>query len=190
MFITGSFEYGRLLSLNGSHTPSTETSEPVSTGETALSQSAVVEPLADKPATAQTPSTSSTPVSSSTTTPASSSTNTPASAATASCVAAVIEEVESDQNRRRRKILQEEMNWRKKVELLGGKGGGIKLSQRPYISLVFTRLPLVELHSFFFLMFLFMMREQHYRLDTEKDESLRNFHWCLIRTLHNYPLLV
>ena len=21
----------------------------------------------------------------------------------------------------------------------------------------------------------------------KKDESLRNFHWCLIRTLHNYP---
>ena len=24
---------------------------------------------------------------------------------------------------------------------------------------------------------------------TKKDESLRNFHWCLIRTLHNYPFL-
>ena len=23
----------------------------------------------------------------------------------------------------------------------------------------------------------------------KKDESLRNFHWCLIRTLHNYPFL-
>ena len=28
--------------------------------------------------------------------------------------------------------------------------------------------------------------EQHYYL---KDESRRNYHWCLIRTLHNYPFL-
>ena len=28
---------------------------------------------------------------------------------------------------------------------------------------------------------------QHKYPTTKKDESLRNFHWCLIRTLHNYP---
>ena len=28
---------------------------------------------------------------------------------------------------------------------------------------------------------------QHNYPNTKKDESLRNFHWCLIRTLHNYP---
>ena len=30
---------------------------------------------------------------------------------------------------------------------------------------------------------------QHNYPNTKKDESLRNFHWCLIRTLHNYPFL-
>ena len=29
--------------------------------------------------------------------------------------------------------------------------------------------------------------QQHYLI--KKDESLRSFHWCLIRTLHNYPFL-
>ena len=28
---------------------------------------------------------------------------------------------------------------------------------------------------------------QHNYPNSKKDESLRNFHWCLIRTLHNYP---
>ena len=34
-----------------------------------------------------------------------------------------------------------------------------------------------------------MKGEQHHYPITKKDESLRNFHWCLIRTLHNYPFL-
>ena len=34
-----------------------------------------------------------------------------------------------------------------------------------------------------------MKGEQHHYPIAKKDESLRNFHWCLIRTLHNYPFL-
>ena len=34
-----------------------------------------------------------------------------------------------------------------------------------------------------------MKGEQHHYPKTKKDESLRNFHWFLIRTLHNFPFL-